>query len=409
MIINHFQASVEIQPEARFLNNRQIPESLKKYQDDILAGIAAAERRRIELSTAWSYPTRSPAGPASFASLQDRPAAAGTEACQSSKVSLRLTSRRDNGAGNLQSLQHVKFWPLMGVAAHQHGEGGAWKLWALAKSLDKKGTGAIPLAELQALVRELGVPQKTWRRWLAAARRLTLVRDRTCGDGWVVLASHAWAAVLLGCEDIGTRPASIRAGDLVGKGCWAYVWAAYEATHGGRQISRATQEKLTGVPTRTQRAYDNQSGVDRRSHYAISERETDELTGMAEFEDHPGAFKFYDKKRRRLTIAWRLPDSRTTSSAESLQRGRSKKISKDVKRLNFQRENGSSILGRVECFDPGNVEVLRIFHMTGPQLRATERKIARMDLQPARELYLHRSYGRRADLWTVVPQGGQAV
>jgi hypothetical protein len=340
---------------------------------------------------------------------QDQAAAAGPAGCQSSNV-LRLTEQDlQLDPGNLKALQHVKFWPLMGVAAAKHGEGGAWQAWTLAKSLDKSGTGAIPMADLQALVSDLGINPRTWQRWMAAACRLTLIHVRSNSPELISLASHAAAAVLLGCDDIGTRPASIRAGDLTGKGWRSYVWAAYEVTHGGRPISRAKQEQLTGVPTRTQRAHDNQAGVDRRPHYAISDQPTDELTIVSELGNHKGAFKFYDKKHPHGVLAWRLPDSRTTTAAESLQRGRSKKISKAIARLNFQRLNDSSILGRVQRFDPGNVQALRIFHMTGQQLRAAERKIARMDLQPAAELYLHRSYGKHADLWHVVPQGGLAA
>jgi hypothetical protein len=297
----------------------------------------------------------------------------------------------------------------MGVAAAKHGEGGAWQAWTLAKSLDKPGQGAIPLADLQVLAMEIGIFPKTWRRWLAAARRLTLIHDRGSTPGWIVLASHHVAAVLLGCDYIGTRPASIRAGYLVGKGWRDYVWAAYEATHGGRLISRSKMEQLTGVPISTQRYHDNKAGVDRRPHYAISDRPADELEGLSEFGSHKGVFKFYDKKRRRCTIAWRLPDSRTTSAAESLQRGRSKKISKAIKRLIFQRENGSFILERALSFDADNVHAWRIFHKTGVQLRATERKIARMDLQPGGDLYLHWRTGKRCDLWHPVPLEGLAI
>lgn len=391
------------------MNIAEIPENLKQYTREILAGIAAAERRRIELSSAWGHPERRPAGPGVFARLIDRPNAAGSEGCPSPNDSLGHLRVPTVDDGNPRTLQPVKLWPMMGISAARRGEGGAWRAYALAKSLDKSGTGAIHLAELESLAVELGIHPKTWRRSLAAARRLTLIHDRSNCPGLIALAGHAAAAVLLGCDYIGTRPASIRAGDLTGKGWRSHVWAAYEATHGGRQISRAKQEQLTGVPVRTQRAYDNQAGVDRRAHYAVSERPADELTGSSEFENHPGAFLFYDKKRRCNTLAWRLPDSRTTSAAVSLQRGRSKKIIKAVKRLQFQRPNDSSILGRVQSFEADNVRPLRIFHMTRPQLRATERKLARMDLQPAQELYLHRSYGKVSDLWHVVPLEGQVT
>jgi hypothetical protein len=381
------------------LLDRAIPENLKKYEAEILAGIAAAERRKTEFSTAWGYPTGRPAGPAAFTALE-KPTGSPTSA----ELFIDRQNIQGPGQDKAAGLQSVKFWPVIGIAAARRGYGGAWRAWTLAKNLDKIGLGAIPLVKLESLARELGIHPKTWRRWMAAARHLGLIRDTA--RGFIVLAGQAAAAVIFGCDNAGTRPASIAAGDLVGIGWQACIWAAYEQTHGGRLISRARQENLTGVPGRTQRYYDSQAGVDRRANYAITERPGDELAGMAEFEDRPGSFKFYDKKRRRLVCGYRLPDSRTASAAESLQRGRSKKIAKQIKRLAYKRNDGLSILGQASSYDAGRVEFVRLFNWTGQQLRAENRKLARSDKQQPKELYLIKQVGRRSDLWQPVPLGG---
>lgn len=365
----------------------EIPDSLQKYRDEILAGVAAARLRNIELVNAWGYPARQPViDPLHFAE-------------ELSKVKPNETY-----SGRAADLRAVKIWPLVGISAGRHNEGGAWRAWTLAKSLDINGRGAIPLDDLQALASELRIHPKTWRRWLAGARRLTLIRDRSRGDGWVVLASQPWAAVILGCEYAGTRPASIAAGNLVGKGWHTYIWAAYEQTHQGRPISRAKQENITGVPISTQRWYDNQAGVNRKPNYALSDRPADELAGVSEFEGRPAPFKFYDKRQRRAVVAWRLPDSRTASAANSLQRGRSRKINKAIKQISIKRINGLSILGQAPSYAAGEMPTLRLFHRTDRQAKATERKLAHSDLQQPSEIYLHTHEGYKADFWRVLPQ-----
>ena len=381
--------------------DKAIPDNLKKYELDILAGFAAARRRKIEYSQAWGYPEKPPAGPAAFAVLEksiERPI--------QEKPGITSSDLKCPGPA---SMQKIKILPLVGMAAARRGDGGAWRAWSLAKNLDKTGQGAIPLVELELLARELDIHKKTWRRWLAAARRLTLVRDRMRGDGWIVLAGQAWAAVLLGCDYLGPRPASIAAGDLISEGWRAFIWAAYEQTHHERPISRRKQEQLTGVPERTQRAYDSQVGVDRRPNYSLSDRPGDNLAAVAEFEDRPGLFKYYDKKRRRWWCAWRLPDCRSTTAAESLQRGRSKKIAKQIKRLSYKRINGLSILGQAESYDAGSVATVRLFHRTGRQARAAIRKLDKTGSKQPNELYLFKQAGRSCDFWQPLPLGGIAA
>lgn len=372
---------------------RVIPASLQEQAPDIQAGIAARERRRAELGIITTRPAGVPVI-----------VAESTQPLEQPRPEKQPDIQRNEDLKQPAALQPVKFWPLMGISAARHNEGGAWRAWTLAKSLDKPGRGAIPLAELQALAKELDIHPKAWRRWLAAARRLTLIRDTA--RGWIVLVSHPMAAVLLGCEYAGPRPASITAGDLAAPGWRAFVWAAYEATQGGRPISRAKQQDITGVPISTQRAYDNKAGVDRRPNYAVSDRPASEVDGAAEFENKAAPFKFWNVKERRWVLAWRLPDSRTASAAESLQRGRSRKIAKKLKRLTFTRYDGLSILGQASSYGAGNVQPLRLFHRTGKQVKATERKLTRADMAAPGELFLIKQAGKRADLWRAIPQGG---
>lgn len=374
-----------------------IPPSLAKYEPEILAMLAAVGRRRAELRFMYG----------SYAPVHIPRAAP------------RITDAQLS----------IKFWPLVGMAAARSGTGGAWRAWTLAKHLDASGRGAVPLAALQALADRLHVHPKTWRRWMAEARRRGLITDtqRSSGEHWLVLISQGQGAVALGCSDAGPRPASISAYDLVAPGWRAHVWAAYEQTHGGRLVSRAKQEILSGVPISTQRAYDNQACVDRRPNYAVSRRPADELTGVIEFERRAAPFVFTNPKRRRSrrtvqirdalpspggawqqrhqVVAWRLPDSRTARFAQSEPRGRSRRVNGAIMGAITRHPDVSLLPERDLSHGVGRFPIWRLFFETAKQARSYDRKLSTAVERPD-ELYILKPDGRNAGLWDVLPLGG---
>jgi hypothetical protein len=367
----------------------EIPENLQEYKAEILAGLAAAERRKVELGQAWGYPHD-----------RERSYIVGSSGGSLALIEAsRVPITTSNDVGQAENCTMVKIWPLVGISAWRHSNGGAWKVWILAKHLDRTGRGAVPLADLQALAADLGIHPKTWRRWLADARRLTLFRD-LARPGWILLASHSMAAVVLGCDNVGNRAVEISSRYLFSTGWRSYVWAAYESTHGGRPISRKRQEALAGVPIGTQRRYDKDAGVERHHNYAVSIQSPDELAGIEEFGDRAGPFEFYDRRQHKVVIGWHLPDSRTTTTAETARRGRSRKINKAIGRYNglFFMEQARS------CF-AGETPAGKIFHRTRAQAKATERKLARSDHQGLVEIYLWSPEGKKAEIWRPLPQG----
>jgi len=362
-----------------------IPSNLAKYGPEIVAGQAAADRRRKEFANAWGYPPQKPAGPAEYIKYpQPQPI---------------IISNDPQG---------VKFWPLMGMAAIKNKSGGAWRAWTLAKNLDKAGQGAIPLADLQAQAKELKIHPKSWKRWLKEARRLGLICDRARADGWLVLASYHKAAKILDCDNVGPRPANLPAADLIGKGWRAFIWDGYIACHGGRPVTRARMAKLTGVPVSTQREYGNIAKETRRHNYIVSELSADNLPGVLEYggvingRKRAAPFAYKIKKTQKFVIAWRGPDSRESGAAESLQRGRTKKINKA---LRAKPNNSLSKEGRAVSY--GVNQSLRLFNRTIKQVKAGERKIARADLaaddRPT-DLFLHEFESRCNDFWSPVYQ-----
>ena len=404
---------------------RPIPENLAKYEPEILAGLAAAARRRGELGfqercnrpTCWGGHNEGGRNISSFHSgrpvlisqaLNQVTSSGPGDELQDERRSQAEQNEKPEGINHQAAdLPTVRFWPIMGINAARVNHGGAWKIYVLAKNLDLTGRGAIPLENLIKWVKALGVHPKTFNRWLGDALALGLITERARHDGWVVLASNQAAAVTLGCNHAGGRPASITAAALVTHGWRAQVFAAYEETHGGRPISRAKQESLTGVPISTQRAYDNQAGVIRKRNIAISEEPVKCLEGAKEFENRAGPFPWRDKRRRYKVLAWWLPDNRTAPGAESLQRGRTKKINKAIKHLINQRDNSLFIQEQAQSYDgEGVLPFIRIFQPSAVSARSMERKIIKADIRGPGELYFPNREYRRGHLWNTYPLGG---
>ncbi|MDX8400539.1 MAG: hypothetical protein R8K20_09885, partial [Gallionellaceae bacterium] len=87
----------------------------------------------------------------------------------------------------------VTFYTAMGIDAARRcsGVGGAWRLYVLAKALDRQGLGKIPRAELRAFALDLGLNPRTYQRWIDQAERrgvLSFYKIKS-GEWWVNLQS----------------------------------------------------------------------------------------------------------------------------------------------------------------------------------------------------------------------------
>lgn len=280
----------------------------------------------------------------------------------------------------------VKLWPMVGLAAVQTLHGGAWRAWALCHALDRDGSGRCLRSDLWGWLHELDVDERTRRRWLRDALDLSLITE--AGDHYY-LVGLGRAAVMLGCDDIGT-PAEISPGALVREGWRSVVWGAYIATLNGRPISQETKHRITGVDPRTQRNYQAQVPGAVRRNYAKTNTPGSHITGVRD-NGRPGSFVGRDGR-----IVYRLPDIRTIPGnvARLTPRGRSRKAQKQVKLLCIvAREKG---------------QLLRLFHDTAKGVKATLRAILRADLPPSDtpgEIYQLIRAGISVNLWQPVPVG----
>jgi hypothetical protein len=192
----------------------------------------------------------------------------------------------------------------------------------------------------------------------------------------------------------------MKACDLIGTGSKARAWAAYEATHNGRPVSRERMQKIVNVPVSTQRYRDAQAGVTRQQNHAKLNNKADALPMLKEYGQHKGLYI-----RKDGYIGSRKPDSRFTGIAARGCKGRARRANATLHRL--LQQNGLSQMRQafsdeVESDLATNQSVyVRLFNYTPQQRKATEKKIARQDLLNPPNLYEYSHTSRSGSfLWT---------
>jgi hypothetical protein len=284
---------------------------LEKHGPDALAGMVAAENARLNLGAAKPKPNAIPEPPESP-----------QEAPKSAEV--------------VYHPQDVKIWPCVGLAAAQSNQGGAWRLWALARNLNRSGSGVVSKRELYNYLDSLGCHPRTRRRWVRDAKQSGIISEtkNKKGERIYCLRSLGKAAAALGASSIG-RPAVIKGGakKLLEPGWAAWLWAGWTAAKNGYQenpkpIAQETKRELTGVAPRTQRKYQRISGSKSIANYAprpdIKTAHVDNLkdvTGWTFFVDGEG------------NTNQRLPDLVLAPlSVDVTKRGRSRKAQRELPR-----------------------------------------------------------------------------
>ena len=145
----------------------------------------------------------------------------------------------------------------------------AYRLWFIAKAYDQPGCGTIPADAFKGYLARLDISPHTSRRWFDQARMLALIQPR---GRYLRLASWQAGIAPLGITHL-HRAVKIPVARLVSPGWRAWCWAGFllqfqERPHASGIIARATLEALSGVPERTQRAYERRAGVINIPNYA---------------------------------------------------------------------------------------------------------------------------------------------
>jgi len=191
---------------------------------------------------------------------------------------------------------------------------GGVRLFCVAKHYDN-GNGNIPIDEFKAYAkRYLGIEKSRFNRWLRDAVHLGIVKR---SGNILTLRSWGQAAVRVGVDGPMHSPVEIGVSKIVNDGWAAWVWAAYLKRHENKPISRATLERLTGIPERTQRAYEAQTGVENHANYCDFGF-PDKNPNEAITEATNGYFWYAGRVKKRLG------NSRNVNGVEACKRGRTK-------------------------------------------------------------------------------------
>ena len=268
-----------------------------------------------------------------------------------------------------QDSKRIKIYPDIMLAAARQENGGAIRLWFLAKNFNAGGCGVIPnKAFRHYAINDLKVKRGVYDIWLARALHIGIIQRQGTN---LKLAGYAAAAVIVGCDRI-ERGEYIPLEKFIKKGWLGYVWAAWIKSHDleDRPISRRTMRELSGIAERTQRIYHKQAGVESQSNY------TKDTTrpGSKEMVDYINEFE-QDKIKSKAflnckQITWRLPNSYQAKHIEAAARGRLRRINSQIKDLSF---NG----GR----DPENEHFIRRYCKSDKQIKQSCKTIRRLENQ----------------------------
>jgi len=239
------------------------------------------------------------------------------------------------------------------------------RIWLLLRYLDEDGRGWLYVDQVQERLcgkeSDLRVcGRRQLRNLLRQGQGVFWQRDKE--RLW--LKSAARVATALGVERLRGRPVSLPLPVLLG-GIGQVRAHFYASFHSGRTanekekaggpINRATLEKITHVPARTQRLYDQRAGVQSQANMAIGERLNQKNLQERAWRHGRAAFLFVDSEGRQgppggRYVAWRLPNSYAAAGGPSSEKmKRNKKRPVDLVTIGAQ----------------GNDRTLTLFHPDG--------------------------------------------
>jgi len=283
-------------------------------------------------------------------------------------------------------IREMKFYPEIVLAVMRSNKPtGGVRLFCIAKHYDN-GNGHIPVDEFKAYAkRYLGIGKSRFNRWMREALRLGIVKR---SGNVITLRSWGNAAVAVGVQNPFSNPVEMGVMKIVNDGWGAWVWAAYLKRHENKPISRATLEKLTGVPERTQRHYEAEANVSNHANYGDfgfpEENPNEAIT-----EETNGWFWYAGRIKKRLG------NSRIVNGVETCNRGRTK-------------QHNRKIWAALSLWDSSTQKTRLYFH--GPHkheaLKNAMRKMRKTN-QPWNErpnvVYLHVGERLGVGLWGAIP------
>jgi hypothetical protein len=283
--------------------------------------------------------------------------------------------------------QTVIVHPSLLVALLKHEVVAIGRIWLLARSLDKQGRGWLTVDELRLQLTAQSSPLR-----ICGWRRLRQILQQGKGTFWerdqlgrLFLHSTIRVAKTLNVTHFSGDAIALPVSDLLGTigNVQAAFYTSFHCGRAANPIARATLNKVTGVPERTQRHYDNAQNTERIANFSLVIDADDQ---EAAWQHGRATFTFTDNLGKRGAAgksytAIRLPNSYQTT--------RYARLSGKRKRLNHQLSQDL-----VNHGTQGNSkeQVQRLFFSDGQR--------AARAFNQNNNVYLHDTRSRHAVFWT---------
>lgn len=248
-----------------------------------------------------------------------------------------------------QAAKYVKLYPDLALAMLRHNLANAGRVWLLLHQLDQAGSGWLTLSFAQTSLTEkasdwhiCGIRQL--RNILKQGEHIFWYRDQQR----IWLRSVAKVAASLDLTRLKQRPVFLPQKLLCGSmgTVKAHFYASFHSSRRETDpISREKLEQITGIPQRTQRAYEQIAGIEARRHVAVGGIATPERVQERAWRQGQALFLFTDflgkqGSKGRQYVAWHLPNS-YTGCHRPAPKGRMRKTNRQID-LVIQRARGNS-------------------------------------------------------------------
>jgi hypothetical protein len=216
----------------------------------------------------------------------------------------------------------LRLYPALAVGMLRAGEVAAGRIWLLLRHLDPDGRGWVTVKEAR---RRLTGKSARWR--VCGWRQMRNLLRRGEGTFWrrrngrIWLRSTVRVAAALEVWRLTGRPVGLKVSILT-QGIGAVRAHFYASFHSGRNgpeqqaagpIARDTLHTITDVHPRTQRRYERQAQVGRRTNYAIGPQLNARDQQREAWERGAALFPFTDERGQHgrpgeTYLAWQLPN-----------------------------------------------------------------------------------------------------
>jgi hypothetical protein len=264
----------------------------------------------------------------------------------------------DTGAPPPIDQAHILVPPDLAAAFLRHNLAGPARVWLLLRHLDTQGRGwlDVDVARARLTTKASALRICGWRHLrnlLQEGQGILWQQDGPAGAGGRIwLRKPARVAAALDLARVGGRTVALPLRKLLG-GIGQVRAQLYAAFHSGRvgkrqkgtqqgvarPIARETIARLTGVPRRTQIAYEAQTGIEVRHNYAVGDRATEAALQERAWKQG-SAFRFVDGKGQQgqengTYVAWQMPNTYVGPHRQQSKQ-RTKRINADLADLRTQ-------------------------------------------------------------------------